>query len=99
MLLISCNQEGHYQCPARLQACRKCSGSGDSRYRGDKGSKAADGGRRNTGSRQGDGRGRRRCATWQETNLVADGNHSYKGRTLKLCTGMGRGTLLMHYLV
>ena len=38
----------------------------------------ADGGRRNTGSRRGDGRGRRGRGLGgsQETNLVADGSHS-----------------------
>ena len=81
------------KCPAHDQACRMCGvvghfrvkcsqacqhGSGGSRFRGGKGGKGADGGRRNTWSRQGDDRGRcgRGHGRWQETNLMADGNHS-----------------------
>ena len=83
---------GDKKCPARDRACRICGvighfkvkcpqarqrGGGDSGSRGDKGSKGADGGRRNTWSGRGSGRGRRGrgCGRSQETNLVADGNH------------------------
>ena len=83
---------GDKKCPARDRACRVCGvighfkvkcprarqrGGGDSGSRGDKVNKGADGGRRNTGSRQGGGRGRsgRGHGRPQETNLVADGDH------------------------
>lgn len=82
---------GDKKCPARGRACRMCSvighfqvkcprvrqrGGGDFGSRGDKGSKGTTGGRRNTGSGRGGGRGRRGRGRSQETNLVADGNHS-----------------------
>ena len=53
-------------------------GGGGSGSEGDKGSKGADDGRRNTGSGRGDSRGRRGRGLRgsEETNLVADRNHS-----------------------
>ena len=69
-----CDVIGHFK--VKCPRARQRGGGGDSGSRGDKGSKGADGGRRDTGTRQGDGRescGRGRS---QETNLVADGNHS-----------------------
>ena len=83
---------GVKKCPARDLACRVCGvidhfkvkcprarqrGGGDSRSRGDKGRKGANGGRRNTGSRRVGSRGRRGrgYGRLQETNLVVDGNH------------------------
>ena len=88
---------GDKKCPARDRACRMCGvighfkvkcprarqrGGGDSGSRGDKGSKGADGGRRNTGSRRGDGRGSRGLGRSQETNLVAEVNHSEESTRL-----------------
>lgn len=77
-----CGVIGHFKvkCP---RACQR--GGGDSGSRRDKGSKGADGGRRNTGSRCGDGRGRRGCGHGrsQETNLVADENHSKESRPVQ----------------
>ena len=70
-----CGVIGHFKvkCPRARER-----GGGGSGSRGDKGGRGADGGRRNTGSRRGDGRGRRGRGRGrpQETNLVADGNHS-----------------------
>ena len=70
-----CGVIGHLKvkCPRARQR-----GGGGSSSRGDKGGRGDDGGRRNTGRRRGDGGGRRGRGRGrpQETNLVADGNHS-----------------------
>ena len=84
---------GDKKCPVPDRACRMCGvighlkvkcprarqrDGGDSGSRRDKGSKGADGGRRNTWSGRGSGRGRRGRGRGrgrsQETNLVADRN-------------------------
>ena len=67
-----CGVTGH----SRIKCPRARERGGGSGSRGYNGGRGANGGRRDTGSRRGDGRGSRGRRRSQETNLVAEGNHS-----------------------